>query len=93
MSRRAVRSGGGENMGDGRSENWAKAEPMAPLMSQKIRDSTIKRSGGVLRASHMAFALGGLVRPNRAHQDSSRWRTAKNDCIVVGTREQNVVGK
>ena len=81
-------------MSDGRSENWAKAEPMAPLMSQKIRDSTIKRSGGVLRASHMAFALGGLVRPNRAHQDSSRWRAAKKDGIVVGIRcEQNVVGK
>ena len=76
-------------MSDGRRENWAKAEPMPLLMSQKIRDSAIKRSGGVLRACPMAGALGGLVAaaggPARVHQKIGGISTANKESIVIDT--------
>ncbi len=76
-------------MGDGRNENWAKAEPMPLLMSQKIRDSAINSSGGVLGACPMAGALGGSVAaaggPARAHPKIGGTRVANKEGIVIDT--------
>ena len=76
-------------MSDGRSENWAKAEPMALLMSQKIRDSAINRSGDLLRACPMAGALGGSVAaaggPARVHPKIGGTRVANQEGIVIDT--------
>ncbi len=76
-------------MSDGRSGNWAKAEPMALLMSQKIRDSAIHRRGGLLRACPMAGALGGSVAaaggPARVHPKIGGTSTANKESIVIDT--------